>query len=120
MAFDKHNVVDTLNEEEASRFGVLRNKVQYYNNLGGALAVISRGPSKWKNMRERNREAITLFFEVVDFFIFTTTIGDNRPIEVSRWKAIWFASVETREMQPECWGCQRFSSTIERTTLKMY
>ena len=48
MAFDKHNVVDTLNEEEASRFAVLRNKVQYYNNLGGALAVISRGPSKWK------------------------------------------------------------------------
>ena len=48
MAFDKHNVIDTLNEEEASRFAVLRNKVQYYNNLGGALAVISRGPSKWK------------------------------------------------------------------------
>ena len=67
MAFDKHNVVDTLNEEEASRFAVLRNKVQYYNNLGGALAVISRGPSKWKNMRERNREAITLFFQVVGF-----------------------------------------------------
>ena len=39
MAFDKHNVIDTLNGEEASRFAVLRNKVQYYNNLGGALAV---------------------------------------------------------------------------------
>ena len=48
MEFNKHNVVDTLNEEEASRFAVFRNKVQYYNNLGGALAVISRGPSKCK------------------------------------------------------------------------
>ena len=32
---------DTLNEEEASRFAVLRNKVQYYNNLGWVPAASS-------------------------------------------------------------------------------
>ena len=38
LSFDKHNVVDQMVEEEAARFIVLRNMVNFNNNLGGALA----------------------------------------------------------------------------------
>ena len=43
LAFDKHNVIDQMNEEETARFIGLRNQVNFNNNLGGALAMISRG-----------------------------------------------------------------------------
>ena len=105
MAFDKHNVVNTMDEEQTSRFAVLKNKVQYYNNLGGALALISRGPNRWEDVKVRawNQEGYTtdgdvrpghepipsfqrytLFYQVADFFIFTTNIDHQGPLEVYR------------------------------------
>ena len=53
LAFDKHNVIDTLNPEEVMRFAVLRNKVNFSNNLGGALALVSRGPGRWMQVLAR-------------------------------------------------------------------
>ena len=61
MAFDKHNVIDTMNEEETARFIGLRNQVNFNNNLGGALALISRGTKKWRDstVREWNQYGYT-------------------------------------------------------------
>ena len=67
-------------------FAMLRNKVNFSNNLGGVLAVISRGPGRWGNVlvNEGTQEEYALFFQVADFFIFTTAIGGDQPLEVSR------------------------------------
>ena len=88
LAFDKHNVIDEINEEESSRFLMLRDKVQYYNNLGGALALISRGFGHWEEVLARawnqdgytdkgelkpgrmpysRYKSYTLFFQIADF-----------------------------------------------------
>ena len=60
-ALDKHDVIDQMNEEETARFIGLRNQVNYNNNLGGALALISRGTKTWRDatMREWNQYGYT-------------------------------------------------------------
>ena len=61
MAFDKHNVVSEMNKEEAARFIGLRNTTSAQNNLGGALALISRGTGRWREtkLREWNQHGYT-------------------------------------------------------------
>ena len=103
LAFDKHNVIDTLNPEEVMRFAVLRNEVNFSNNLGGALVVLSRGPSKWMQVLAKacsqviqddtwstdgDRHDLTpkeyaLFFQIAEFFIFTEKIEFPTGVDLS-------------------------------------
>lgn len=73
LAFDKHNVVDTMNAEECSRFIGLRNQVHYRNNLGGALALISRGIGRWRESLEEGEQMAS--YKCADFLTYTEKIG---------------------------------------------
>ena len=110
LGFDKHNVVDQKVEEEAARFLVLRNMINFNNKLGRALAVISRGTKRWYevNLREWNQEGdtadgevrqgyeprtlfqrCTIFYQVADLLIFTEGMGRDPdrdgPVDVWRY-----------------------------------
>ena len=86
MAFDKHNVVDTMNPEESLRFVGLRNQVHFKNNLGGALVLLSRGTSRWTDALEEGDQ--TVFYRCADFLIYTEKINrdPDRDGPVSIWR----------------------------------
>ena len=87
MAFDKHNVIDTMNEEETTRFAVLRSHTNFSCNLGGALALISRGTDRWREVYEDHE--YSAFYTIADLLIFTKTIGrdpdEGAPVRIWRY-----------------------------------
>ena len=111
MAFDKHNVVDTMNEEETARFGGLRNQVGYWNNLGGALALISRGTKRWIELLEE--QDYSAFYRFSDLLIFTKSIGRDPdrhgPGSIWRYQGMDLNMVcidGDKETWPNYWGCR--------------
>ena len=110
LGFDKHNVIDQMVKEETARFIGLRNQASARNNLGAALAVMSRGTKRWQevNFREDNQEGytadghvrqgqtpsepycrFTLFYQIADLFIFTEMLNrdpdKDGPVDVWRY-----------------------------------
>ena len=76
-------------EEEAARFIVLRNMVNFNNNLGGALALISRRDVRQGYEPKTSFQRCTIFYQVADLFIFTEAIGrdpdKHGPVDVWRY-----------------------------------
>ena len=72
VAFDKHNVLDTISHEQASKMSCLRTQ-------RNALAVLSRGPEHWKQSFNINKEW-HLAARAADIYLYTEAIHHEGPV----------------------------------------
>ena len=72
VAFDKHNVLDTISFEQASKMSCL-------STQRNALAVLSRGPAHWKQSFNIKKEW-HLAAQAADIYLYTEAIHHEGPV----------------------------------------